>query len=238
MPGRTAPSDGGPTGWERALVRSGRTTLGALYVGVALLGVLHLDVQTVLLAAPFFAAMAMVLRWQVHDASVAGNDSSISLLPAATVGALFAPFGMGVQQLGDRGAYLLLVMIGLLTVLSCHWLARLEPPTPAAVAGDRPRTSPSRPPEPAPPLPYELLRTLALDDLIDEWRRSAEQVHRTSDGDRDSAVEWRGALLQELERRDPRGFGAWVLDGTARGPEHHIRSGRDGATPRPDDSAR
>ncbi len=238
MPGRTAPSDGGPTGWERALVRSGRTTLGALYVGVALLGVLHLDVQTVLLAAPFFAAMAMVLRWQVHEASVAGNDSSISLLPAATVGALFAPFGMGVQQLGDRGAYLLLVLIGLLTALSCHWLARLEPPTAPAATGDRPRTSPPRPAAPTPAPPYELLRTLALDDLVDEWRRSAEQFPGTPDADRDAAVEWRGALLEELERRDPRGFADWVLDGTARGPEHHIRTGRDGATTRPDDPAR
>ncbi len=237
MPGRTAPSDGGPTGWERALVRSGRTTFGALYVGVALLGVLHLDAQTVLLAVPFFAVFAMVLRWQIHDAVAAGNGTPISLLPAATVGALFAPFGMGVQQLGDRGAYLLLGMIGLLTVLSCHWLARLEPPTAPAVADDRPRTFPSGPPEPAPPLPYELLRTLALDDLIDEWRRSAEPVHRTPEGDRDAAVEWRGALLQELERRDPAGFGDWVLDGTA-GPEQHIRSGRGAEPTGPDDPAR
>lgn len=224
-----------PNTLERSLVRLARAALGVPYVGVAFLGVLHLDPWTTLLVALFLGVLTAGLRWSVHQAVHPAATPSIDLLlPAATVGALFAPFQVGIQQLGERGAYLLLVMIGLLTVLGCHWLHRLEVPTGQAEVGDR-RPSPPRPTEPA---DRELLQALTLDDLVDEWRRSDELFHRTSPTDRRAAVEWRGGLLDELERRDPRGFGDWVLDGMARGPEHHIRAGSDGAATGPDDTTR
>ena len=231
MSDRTQP----PNTLERSLVRLARAALGVPYVGVALLGVLHLDPWTTLLVALFLGVLTASLRWSVHQAVHPAATPSIDLLlPAATVGALFAPFQVGIQQLGERGAYLLLVMIGLLTVLGCHWLHRLEVPTGQAEVGDR-RPSPPRPTEPA---DGELLQALTLDDLVDEWRRSDELFHRTSPADRPAAAEWRAGLLDELERRDPRGFGDWVLDGMARGPEHHIRAGSDGAATGPDDSTR
>ncbi len=154
------------------------------------------------------------------------------------MGALFAPFGVGIQQLGDRGAYLLLVLIGLLTILGSHWLYRLEVPTGQFAVDDRSSPPPSRPTEAAHPPPHELLQTLTLDDLVDEWRRSDELFQRSSVTDRRAAVEWRGGLLDELERRDPRGFDDWVLDGMACGPERHIRAGSDGAATGPDESTR
>lgn len=239
MPGRTVPSDDGPTALERVLVRLGRTALGVLYVGMALLGVLHLDPLTMLLTAPFFSVLVACLRWSIHQTLHSEATPSIELLlPAATVGALFAPFGAGVQLLGDRGGYLMLVLIGLLTVLGSHWLYRLEVPTGRAAVEDRSAPPPPRPAESAHHPPRELLQQLTLDDLADEWRRSGEPFHRTSPVDRRAAVEWRGALLDELERRDPQGFHDWVRSGMARGPERHLRAGRDGAPTGPDDSIR
>ena len=235
MPDRGEPSNA----LERSLVRLGRVALGVPYVGVALLGVLHLDPSATLLAAPLLGLLVMGLRWSIHQAVHPEAAPSVALLlPAATVGALFAPFGAGIQQLGDRGAHLFLVLIGLLTILCFHSLYRLEVPTGRAAVDERSCPPPPRPTEAAHPPPHELLQTLTLDDLVDEWRRSDELIHRASPIDRRAAVEWRGGLLDELERRDPHGFGDWVLAGMARGPEHHIRAGSDGAATGPDDPTR
>ncbi len=239
MPDRTKPAKDGPSDPERSLVRLGRTALGILYVGVALLGVLHLDPSTTLLVVPFFSVLVMGLRWSMHQALLIEATPSIALsLPAATVGALFAPFVMGIHQLGDRGVYLLLVLVGLVTILGFHWLHRLELPTGRSAIDDRPPPPPPRPTEAVRHPPRQLLQRLTLDDLVDEWHRSDELFHRTSPADRRAAAEWRGGLLDELERRDPRGFDDWVLDGMTRGPERHIRAGSDGAATGPDDPAR
>ena len=206
---------------------------------MAFLGVLHLDPWTTLQVVPFLSALVMRLRWSIHQALHTRASPSIALLlPAAAVGALFAPFGVGSQQLGDHGAYLLLVLFGLVMILGSHWLYRLGIPTGQAAVDDRPPPQPPRPTEAAHHPPHELLQRLTLDDLTDEWRRSDELSHQTSLPDRRAAVEWRGCLLDELERRDPRGFDDWVLDDTVRGPEHHIRAGSDGAATGPDDSTR
>ena len=239
MPDRPKPADHGPSELERSLVRVGRWALGILYGGLALLGVLHLDPWTTLQVVPFFSILAAGLRWSIHQAVHAQATPSIDvLLPAATVGALFAPFATGIHLLGDRGAYPLVVLLGLLTILSSHWLYRLEVPTRPAAVDDRSSSAPPRPTEVAHPAAHELLRTLTLDDLVEEWRRSDELFHRASPTDRRAAVEWRGGLLDELERRDPHGFGDWVIDGMTRGPQHHIRAGSDGAATGSDDPTR
>jgi fatty acid desaturase len=73
----------------------GRRALGILYGGVALLGVLHLDPWTTLLAVPFFSILAAGLRWSIHEALHGEATPSIQVLfPAATAGGLFAPFAM------------------------------------------------------------------------------------------------------------------------------------------------
>jgi len=239
MPDRTRPADHGPSELERSLVRVGRRALGILYGGVALLGVLHLDPWTTLLVVPFFSILAAGLRWSMHEALHAEATPSIQLvLPAATAGALFAPFAMGIQELGDHGAYPLVVLIGLGTVLGSHWLYRLEVPTGQGAVDGQSAPPPARPTEAPHHSPHELLQKLTLEDLVDEWHRSDELFHRTSLTDRRTAVDWRGGLLDELERRDPRGFGDWVLDGMTCGPEHHIRAGSDAAATGPDDSTR
>lgn len=236
------PASQGPTAVERALVRWGRAVLCTVYGGVALLGLLHLDPRTTLIVTPFMCILVMGLRSSVHQAlhATAATPSVGPLLPAAAVGALFAPFGTGVQQLGERGAYLFLAVLALTTALGCHWLYRAG--IPAAEAADaRSAAAPAAPAAPtaeATQLSRELVRQLALDHLVEEWRRSDELVHRASPADRGAAVEWRGLLLEELERRDPRGFSDWVLDGTARGPEHHLRAGSGGAPTGPEDPAR
>ena len=95
MPDRTKPAEHGPSGLERSLVRVGRRALGILYGGVALLGVLHLDPWTTLLAVPFFSILAAGLRWSIHEALHGEATPSIQVLfPAATAGGLFAPFAM------------------------------------------------------------------------------------------------------------------------------------------------
>ncbi|WP_166487401.1 hypothetical protein [Geodermatophilus obscurus] len=217
----------------------GRRALGILYGGVALFGVLHLDPSTTLLVVPFFAVLVMGLRWSMHQALLIEATPSIAfLLPAATVGALFAPFVMGIHQLGDRGVHLLLALVGLLTILGSHWLCRLEVPTGQAPVDGQSAPPPPRSTEAPHHPPHELLQSLTLEDLVDEWRRSDELFHPTSLADPRAAADWRGGLLDELERRDPRGFDHWVLDGMTRGPEHHIRAGSDGAATGSDDPTR
>ena len=99
MPDRTERTDHGSSALETSLVRVGRRALGILYGGVALLGVLHLDPGTALLAVPFFGILAAGLRWSIHEALHAEATPSIQLLlPAATAGALFAPFGMASKR--------------------------------------------------------------------------------------------------------------------------------------------
>ena len=146
MPDRTMPADQQPSGLERSLVRLGRVALGVPYVGVAFLGVLHLDPWTTLLVALFLGVLTAGLRWSVHQAVHPEATPSIDLLlPAATVGALFAPFQVGIQQLGERGAYLFLFLIGLVIVLGAHWLYRLEVPTrPAPPTTGPPHHRPDR----------------------------------------------------------------------------------------------
>ncbi|MGY1706450.1 hypothetical protein ACI79C_17935 [Geodermatophilus sp. SYSU D00697] len=224
---------------ETYLVRVGRWALGLLYGGVALLGVLHLDLRTTLLVLPLLGILAAGLRWSIHEALHAEATPSIPLLlPAATAGALFAPFAMGIESLGDRAAYPLIVLIGLVTILGFHWLHRLEAPAGRAAVDGQSSPSPARPTQTPPHPPHQLLHELTLEDLVGEWHRSDELFHRTSLADRRAAVAWRGSLLDELERRDPRGFGDWVLEGMTRGPEHHIRAGSDGAATGPDDPTR
>lgn len=51
-------------------------------------------------------------------------------------------------------------------------------------------------------------------DLAERWRSSYDEVHRAdaSPQDRLDVIEERGRLLDELERRDPRRFRAWLAE--------------------------
>jgi len=226
----------------RSLVRLVAGVVVVTYVAVAMVGTLHVDPRALVVSMPVLGVLGAVLaRAGYRFLDPHSAPSPTRSLPTAIGTALLVPFLAGVVQLGDLGAYLLLLAIPLGTVLAGVWAYDLEISTASTTPDVRQMCSTVRSPESGNQSspPHELLRTLPLDDLIAEWRSSAEQLHPPSDSHWHTAVRWRGALLEELRRRDPAGFGEWLLDGTLRGPEDHIRArSEDTRTSRPDESAR
>lgn len=226
----------------RSLVRLVAGAVVTTYVTVAMLGSLHVDPRALGVSVPVLGVLGALLGRAGYR--LLDPDSAAPLtrfLPAAVGTALLVPFSAGVLQLGDRGAYLLLMAVPAVTVLAGVWAYGLEIPT-EAPDPDVHRAGSTVPPPPSPSRsasPDELLQVLPLDDLIAEWRSSAQVVHPSSGSHRHTAVRWRQALLEELRRRDPAGFDQWLLDGTLQGPEHHSRAGSEDAPPsRPDGPAR
>ncbi len=223
----------------RSLVRLVAGVVVVTYVTVATLGTLHVDPRALVVSIPVLGVLGAVLaRAGYRFLDPHSAPSATRFLPAAVGSALLVPFFAGVAQLGDLGAYLLLLAIPLGTVLAGVWAYNLEIPTGASDPGTGRAGSAVRSPEsPNRSSPDELLRTLPLDDLIGEWHSSAELMHPSSGSHRHTALRWRQALLEELRRRDPTGFDEWLLDGTLRGPEHYIRAGSGDTPPsRPDES--
>ena len=110
-----------------------------------------------------------------------------------------------------------LVLVGLIITLSPPVLARLRP------AARRP-AEPQRQPQdvPRPPLPtprYLSAVARSLCELSDEeiclaWRRSFTRLQTSSTAEQRSAMaDVRRAYLDELERRSPEAFAAWIGSG-------------------------
>lgn len=217
----------GPVGQCLARVATG--ALVTSYAGVALYGSLYTNVSILLLVAPVLGAVGAVGARSVHRSLYRERAVPWTrFLPAATACALFVPFARGVQHLGDIGGYVVLVIVGLFTVRAAVWAHTTELPADASLPAAEPSRPALRPPEsPDQSSCQELLQTLSLDDLIAEWCSSSRQLHPSSDRPRHTAVRWRETLLEELQRRDPRGFDNWLLDGMRRGPEHHLAADPD-----------
>ena len=79
--------------------------------------------------------------------------------------------------------------------------------------------------EPAQAAPVTALSTAALGQ---EWLRTTAALAGGLDAiARRAVVERRGATLDELERRDPRGFVRWIAEGPLPGsdPAEYVRGG-------------
>lgn len=224
----------------RRLLRAGTVASGAVSVGVALLGALYAGHRILLVVLVFGAVgwvVARSLRRLADSVSGRADGTGLSLaggLPTATGAALLVPFCTGIRELGAVGAYLALLLAGLLSVHGTVWIHRLD-------AGARPAgTGGSAPPDGDPGRcpPQELLRRLTLEDLAAEWHATAGEVDRAPGVDRHAVVRWRDAVLEEIRRRDPVGFDEWLLSGAAGTPGGHVRAVPEEPAPRPEDPTR
>ncbi|MGY1709359.1 hypothetical protein ACI8AC_07585 [Geodermatophilus sp. SYSU D00758] len=217
----------------RSAIHLAAWVLGVLYVPVSLIGAAVIGPGLLLLGVLGPGLLGAVLARSVHRALHPRTAAPLThFMPAAVSSGLVVPFLAGSQQLGRLGAHLLLFVLGLAAVIGTVWAFRTETPPVRPTTGDeppRPPVPPEESPEPCSP-PHELLSALSLDDLLGEWRSSAQQMHPSSDVPRHIAVRWREALLDELRHRDPAGFDNWLFDGMRGSPEDHIRAGSDGAT--------
>jgi hypothetical protein len=74
----------------------------------------------------------------------------------------------------------------------------------------------------------DLLRTLPVGVLFEEWRDTAGEV--VGGGDTEDRIRLRGLLIAELRRRDPVGVGRWLAEAPEDPPDDYIRETRDRAS--------
>lgn len=130
---------------------------------------------------------------------------------------------------------LALLGAALLGVISPPVLRRLVPRKPAPARSVPTPTSPAAQNQPAPAPRYT---SLSDAELCWRWRTSFNALqHTTSLSERVRLIETRSALLDELARRDPEGFGRWISSGAraASDPARFLTPHREDHPPRPPD---
>lgn len=214
----------------RTLLRSGDAALGVMYVTVALLGVVQMTPRAIVVTVPVFAAGGLVLARRTTQAVFPDVRLPATCgLPLAAVAGLLPPFAAGMDLLGDSGPYVLLPMVGLLIVRTTVWAHGLDSRLGHAAVQDGPAPEPFTG-SPARCSSHELLETLSEEDLLTEWRDSLGRL-RVPTAQRDEAVRWRAALLDEMTRRHPTAFDTWLLGGAESDLERLIRADSDEARP-------
>jgi hypothetical protein len=133
----------------------------------------------------------------------------MAVLPAAVAGA---------STLGLGALGLVCAILGVAVVLG-RWCASCAVPDPPPTGRD------ARPGAVAGSL-QDLLRTLPVEVLFEEWRDTAGEAV-PGGGDR---TRLRGLLIAELHRRDPVGAGRWLAEAPEDPPDGYIRETRDRAS--------
>lgn len=219
----------------RTLLRSSDVALGVTYATVALLGAAQMTPRAIVVAVPVFAACGMVVARRTTQAVFPDSRLPATCgLPLAVVAALLPPFATGMDLLGDSGLYVLLPMLGLLTVRATVWAHGLDSRLGHAAVQDGPAPVPSTGSS-ARCSPHELLRTLSDEDLLTEWRDGVGRLCVPT-AERHEIVRWRAALLDEMQRRHPAAFDAWLLGGAESELEQLLRADFDDARSSSDDS--
>ena len=188
-----------------AVTRACTTVLRVLYVGTALVGLLFTPPIVSLVLVPLLAGASVVLLasfvWYVEE----HWPTRETLTTAAVASAALLPFGVAVQVLETVGEVMAFAVLALLTV------ACVEEVSQSAGRLDGP------PPEGGADLDVERLGELPVHQLLAHWR----SVGRLTPGTGAAAL--RAALLDELQRRDPAAFSAWLSTGAAGPPDEHFR---------------
>lgn len=210
-PGR--PAVGG--GRSRTAARACTAALRTLYVGTALLGLLITPPLVTLVVAPVLAvgtagALASFL-WYVEGRW----PSRTTLRTTGTATAALLPFSYAVQALQAVGdavvlAVLALLVVGAVDAVRGRGGGRSPFPVPPGPGGDEDRLR-------------ELVSALPVQHLLAQWQ-ALQRPRPGSDPAAAAAV--RTVLLDELQRRDPDGFAAWLGTGAVGPPDEHVRSDR------------
>ena len=231
MTGRPGP---GATQGGRRLRRAvtlSRLLVQVLYIAIALLGALVGPPATTLVLGLAVGVAGAVLFAVMHWSCREQGPARCVLLAAGTTAAALVPFAEGINALGSAGPPLGLGMLILSAVVGGHWIASLDPDSPATAI-----TAPDRGTGGDPISTgveedsslTELLHVVPLDVLFSEWRLTEEELDANRSGHRyAAAVHIRGLLLTEMHHRDPAGVNRWLSEGRRGRPEHYIRGDHD-----------
>jgi hypothetical protein len=132
--------------------------------------------------------------------------------------------GLAVLVLGGVGTLAPLVLLGV-TVAVVHHEMRFARTTPSARTGPGALPESPPPPPPPPPLPGTSvvvaggadvlsLARWSEQELCQAWQRTYVQLQRHTDAAwTEHLAQTRCTYLDELQRRDPDGFAAWIASG-------------------------
>jgi hypothetical protein len=133
----------------------------------------------------------------------------------ASAAAGVVPFSAGLEVLQGVGTVIGVTVLVLLAVVADDWWRSSLDVT--AVRGTEPAAARSS---------RRQLRRMPLETLFKEWRAvqhgalgPPEARHLLA------AAQVRALVRDELERRDPLGFGCWMADGAVGPPEQHLGRG-------------
>lgn len=212
------------------LVRSVRFLTFLVATALAVVGALALrgpGLATVLVTAAVVGAVT---------AGMVGEESGARRRRALDAGGRAAGWTAGVLLLlaglaALAGAVVTLLVAGLVTAVAVTVHLRRGRARSRAAARPAPRPSPSAPPRPVrlekpPALPRPSVGGLSARALGEEWLRTTTLLEAgIGPALRRSVVDRRGAILDELERRDGAGVARWLSEVPSPGsnPADHVR---------------
>ena len=214
MPSRQAVSAAVGEHWAQRWVRLARWVLLALYVPVTLLGVAVVTptvMVTVTVVVTGFAGVGLIAGL-VRVYELPGPDRRTRTITGSAAAGI-VPFSEGVDLLQEAGTVIGATVLLLLALVGNHWWAHN-----LTVSADPSVTRPAV----GGPL-REWLAGEPVESLFREWRALQPERLPVDARHVGAAAQVRSLLLDELERRDPVGFGRWLSEGAVAPPEQHIR---------------
>lgn len=193
-----------------------------LYVATAFLGLLVSPLRTALLEAPVVVVVLLSGYVTAYRTFLETWPSRPAVHRTGWLAYAVPLYFGGAEVLGGVGAVMTLALV---LVAAVDLWARVRATShdvpvagrPVSAAGNEPRTQNDG-------ALRELLSTMSLRDLFDEWHGT--QVH---DGLLPTSPELAGArlkirrlLIDELRRRDPSGVDRWLAEAPAQGPENYV----------------
>lgn len=216
MPSRPPRSHAAEGWWAGRTVRACGLLLRTLCTAVALLGLLVTPPVLLLLVAPALTVSAVVLLAVMVRYCQQRWPTPPTLTRTARTTLALVPFQHGIVLLRGVGTVILLVVLALATVVSVAWLRgrhmHADSTAPPDWTADQERSL------------RELLQVVPLETLLAEWR-TLQQHHparRSRRLDPTAVVQARRLLLDEMQRRDPAGFAAWLAAGGQQPPDGHL----------------
>ncbi len=204
----------GPGGLHRYSARLARLAMWVLYIPVALLGALVMTPMAMSTVVPAVALAAVgLLAVLFRTCRRPGPDRRTSTTTAAAAAGV-APFSEGIELLQDTGTVIGMTVLALLAYVGNSWWATNLDVDPAGDATEPAAARSLR----------QRLRRMPLEDVFREWQAMQHGTGVPPDARHMfAAAQVRSLVLDELEHRDPVGFGCWLGDGAVDPPEHHIR---------------
>jgi hypothetical protein len=216
MAERRAHAMTGGSRWVQRAVRLAQQVMCALYIAVALVGVPVTRPMLLLTAAPAVGCIAAGLLAGLLRLCEQRPPARRTMMVTAGAAAAIVPFDEGMQLLQGLGTAIAVTLLVLMSIVGNYRMNELAVRARADATGAGGAESYA-----------ELLHVVSLDTVFGEWRALEEGVAiRTGEEHGPDVMQVRALLLDEMQRRDPVGFGRWLDDGAADDPERHIQVDR------------